>query len=504
MKSTYNKDAYPIEKFKSVGDSRRPLALSRPFRHNQEVRLTGKQLWLVGLLAALAAGLWAWLGLTREAPEERLEAGFTALERGDVYAVERIAAQLEQEGQVHPARWLRGSAHVYEARRSLREAETLARRDLLVQGLQVALVRLDCVAGPLPLAPRNLLEAVRLQFRPELQAVLEAQRRGRASFARARTELSNIREHHALWVDAAALDGECLFRLGDLRGAAALLEEVTRRWPEHREAYRLLAALYYDLGAMKQAIAHSLSLAQLDPENGQPHRLIGMICRDYYRVADAIAAYREALKRRLPPADRAEVARQLAELLVDQLSKHEEALEALAQSPPGFDRQPPVLALKAECLWSLQRRDEARAAADAALAADADLAHALRIRGAMELDDERPASALPFLEKAVRLDPHEHKARDRLAAAFRRLGRVAQAEEQEQARDRLMQHKADLTELNLLALERPFDDQVRVKIARVWLEMGRPREAHGWLQAALACNPKNGDAQTLLEQIMGR
>ena len=64
----------------------------------------------------------------------------------------------------------------------------------------------------------------------------------------------------------------------------------------------------------------------------------------------------------------------------------------------------------------------------------------------------------------------------RLAAALRRLDRVGEAETQELARDHLMEQKDQLTKLNMLAMDRPFDDQVRLSIARVWLQMGRPRE----------------------------
>ncbi len=462
--------------------------------------------WLFWLgLAALAgiAGVCAWALLTPAGPDDQLRDGLAALERGDAYGADRFAALLELDGHVNQARYLRGRRCHHEARAAWQDAAALARRDQLAQGMQLALVRLALVANPPSLASQPLLEGVRLQYRPLLSEVLQAKARAQAAFAQAHAELSRVREHHALWPDAAALDGECLFHLGDLRAAATLLEELARRRPDDPEAYRLLAVIYYDLGAMKQAIAHALSLAALEPKNGQPHRLIGMISRDYYQVGGAIAAYREALQRQLPPGERAEVACQLAELLIVQLSKHQEALAALDQCPPGFDQQPEVLALRAECLWSLQRRDEARRLADAALGVDADLPHALRLRGTMELDEERPAAALPLLEKAVRLDPHDHKARDRLAAAYRRLDRIPSAEEQERARDRLMERKEALTKLNMQALEKPFDDQVRLDIARVWLQLARPREARLWLQAAVACNPRNPDARRLLEELTG-
>ena len=135
------------------------------------------------------------------------------------------------------------------------------------------------------------------------------------------------------------LIGECLFHLGELRSAAATLEEALRRRPRIPEAHRLLAVIYYDLGAMKQAIAHSFNLATLEPDNGGPHRLIGMISRDYYQVGGAIAAYREALNRRLDPRDRRRDRAATGRVACRSIERTSGVARRVGAVPPGYARQ---------------------------------------------------------------------------------------------------------------------------------------------------------------------
>jgi tetratricopeptide (TPR) repeat protein len=261
--------------------------------------------------------------------------------------------------------------------------------------------------------------------------------------------------------------------------------------------------------------------------------MIGLIYKDYDQTQPAIDAYEEALRRHLPAAARAEVVQELAELLLRKQGNHAAALAALDQCPPEYVDRPAILTLRAECLWrTLRKEPEARRLVEQALRADPDHVPALRLLGMMHLMVEQPEPAAPLLQKAVRLDPHDHRSRNQLAEAYRQLGdqllaaeaaetaaralspfpgvSVAtlgrehfyrQADEERRRRDATHDYMHELTALNEEAMTKLWDDDVRYRIAVLWLKMGRPELARTWLNAALACNPDNENAQKLLRGL---
>jgi tetratricopeptide (TPR) repeat protein len=317
-----------------------------------------------------------------------------------------------------------------------------------------------------------------------------------------------------------------------------------QRNPDLVQAHRCLAAVYYDLGSMHLAIRHSEEVGRLAPEDGRPFRFIGQINKDYYQIQPAIDAYQEALRRRLAEATRAEVIKELAEVLISHTARYTEALDLLSRCPPAFAGKPEILALRAECLWRQGQESEAVAVLDRAMEQAPDARYSIILRGVMYKDAEQPEHALPFLERAVRMDPHDHKTHNYLATLYQQMrdrmdrgagalvacaeiGRQAgqdgaglavlsvvagagRALEQsyarlyaQEAKDRdLAQARLDqLTKLSSEAMNKPWDDQVRYEIAMIWLQMDRLQLARSWLEAALACNPGHVEARRVLDRL---
>src|SRR5262249_28819858 len=129
-------------------------------------------------------------------------------------------------------------------------------------------------------------------------------------------QLRKIDDPGPLRADVAALVGQSLFYLGRLRPAEqALLFAISER-PDHADAHRALAALYYDQGALERTMEHLREVSRLDPEDGRRECLRAVISRDMDQRPGAAAAYEEALRRRLPADKREEALTDLAELLV--------------------------------------------------------------------------------------------------------------------------------------------------------------------------------------------
>ena len=153
---------------------------------------------------------------------------------------------------------------------------------------------------------------------------------------------------------ALLLTTECLYRLGRLGEAEHLARQVTLEHPDNPDARRWLGAIYYDLGANTQAIVELQKLAELQPDDYAPHRLIGIMYLDFEQNKEAIEHFRKALRRSPPKEVQIDLRENLARALVAQRA-YADALQELESAPAT----PRVLALRAECYWSLNQKERA-------------------------------------------------------------------------------------------------------------------------------------------------
>ena len=157
----------------------------------------------------------------------------------------------------------------------------------------------------------------------------------RHDYARAVEEFNQIQDQGDLLVEASALCGRWfLLELHRPAEAERFLRFVVSRQPDHVDAHRGLATLYYDQRAWVLAVLHLLKWAELDPRDGRAHRFMGLIYKDLDQPTPAVNCYGEALRRQLAAPVVEEVQEELAECLVAQ-SHYERALAVLESCAIG-------------------------------------------------------------------------------------------------------------------------------------------------------------------------
>ena len=354
---------------------------------------------------------------------------------------------------------------------------------------------------------------------PSLTAVLDAAARG--DFATARRAIGGLRSRgldpEAAVVQAAILLGkgfpqpaidtlaevpesgpldasrrlllaEAFRRLGRHRDVAVLLLPLVARFPDLAEAHRLLAASFYDTGAVTLALHHLHETARLVPGDPRPHRLLGLMHNDFERYDEAIPLYEESLRRGPEQPSRDDVLLELATCLAKQL-RYDEAIAALDRrsGPTGSE------VLRAECLLAKGDAAAARKLLDGIIAAAdgreavpaADLRRALVLEGQSLLDDGEAAAAIPLLTRAAE-DPHDYLAHHTLATALAAAGRADEAASRREEAEAIRGRREAFSKLHQEAWENPWDADVRLRLAAAAAALGRPDLEQVWRAAAAA------------------
>jgi tetratricopeptide (TPR) repeat protein len=508
--------------------------------------------WLCALGVVLLLGVSTFLTWRHiSAPERWIREAEAALERGDRATVDHRVTLLTERGRFDDAHFLRGKAHVQAGRAQLTEAVAAARSVHTQQSLFLFLDLGGLAAQPMHprldvVCQENSQAAPWTAHLPASQRRREQDERIRAAFQSGLQSFSQLSPDSPRRAEAATLSGDCYFRLGLLRAAAEALTFAVEQNPDDIESHRLLASIFFDLGAMDRSEHHANEIARLDPNDGRPLRMIGSIHKDFRNVDSAVTAYREALDRQLQPAARAEVITELAEFLIDNLGKHAEALELLKQCPPGFDNTPELWTLKANCLWQLPGdKREALRLVEAALQAEPNRANALVLRAKLHLHYDETEQAIKLLEKAAAIDAFDYKTRSQLAGAYQLLVQQAgdeviaasalealgesasplgatpslpgtlawlaqtqrhrlwqaRAAEHEQASQKIMKALTELTDLSSKVDRELWNPQIRCDIAKIWMQLQRPAMARMWLNAALSCDPTHQPSRAALRQL---
>lgn len=304
--------------------------------------------------------------------------------------------------------------------------------------------------------------------------------------AEALNSFTAVQTEGPLRVRAALGSARCLLALGNVHEADLAFSYVVQLQPDSVDAHRGLASIAYDLGQLSKAVSHLERVAELDPTDARPHRLIGLINKDLNQGEEAEAAYREAIRRGLSPAAKAEVAQELAEALVQE-RKYAEALAALDDAGPAATNGPEFASIRIEALRGTGDRDRAFALADRMVATSANDGPFHRLRGQLNVDKGDTAAAVADLEQAALRTPHHYQTRLLLAQAYAVAGRTADADRENATAKQL---RADLelaTALTREAMDKPWDPVVRKKLADVSERMGDAKLAAMWRAAAAAC-----------------
>ncbi|MFM8890694.1 MAG: tetratricopeptide repeat protein [Planctomycetia bacterium] len=277
-------------------------------------------------------------------------------------------------------------------------------------------------------------------------------------------------------------------RLGRHLEVASLLLPLVEQSPDLVEAHRLLAASFYDTGAVTRALEHLHETARLAPEDPRPHRLLGLMHNDFERYDEAIPLYEESLRRGPDQSSRDDVLLELATCLAKQL-RYDEAIAVLDRRP----RSASADVVRAECLLATGDHAAAGKLLDAVVAAadgsqavpEADLSRALVLKGQSLLDDGEAAAAVAVLERAAE-DPHDYLAHHTLATALAAAGRDDEAARRRTEAEAIRGRRETFSKLHQEAWEKPWDADVRLRLAAAAAALGRPDLERVWRAAAAA------------------
>lgn len=319
------------------------------------------------------------------------------------------------------------------------------------------------------------------RFQPHVHLLQGAVYLRRNQLEDALREFAKSRPEGELREPGLLLAGECLYRLGRLEEAQALLEQLAQEQLANVDARRWLAAIDYDLGNLGEAISKLQQLTAMVPEDPAPHRFMGKIyqedCRQY---AKAVDCYRQTLARNPPPRQRQDVLHELSVALMQQ-GRYGEALPVLAE----MEADARTLALLARCHWYLDRRDRARTLLERARLLDPNERSVLMLEARMKLEEDGPGAAVAPLQRVLAKDAHDFPCRYQLALMYQRLGATDAAEaELEQMRES-KEFRNQLAELNVQA-RRLDDAAVRQRIADLCTRHGLLELAATWRRAAEA------------------
>jgi tetratricopeptide (TPR) repeat protein len=212
----------------------------------------------------------------------------------------------------------------------------------------------------------------------------------------------------------------------------------------------------------------------------------------------AAEAYREALE--IKP-NHAESQWRRGEMLLKR-GRYSEALtqfQAFLEKRPG---SPAGLLGLARCQRSVETPDVARATVDRLLANDPDLTPALLLRGQLELDNDNPQEALPWLQRAEKQAPFDKDAVQNLAVAYRLLKQDREAAEYEGKKQKIDQDYRRMEELTKQIIENPSDVSLRYEAGSVLVGLGNLREGVPWLLSALLIDHSHEPTRKLLTQCL--
>ena len=294
-------------------------------------------------------------------------------------------------------------------------------------------------------------------------------------------ELGEAKGEVSLKAAALTLTGQAWHRLGRHVEAHAALLEALKEDPDSVDAHRWLAASYYDLGVIGEAVRYLERTAELDPSDPRPHRLLGLIHKDFSRFNEAIPFYQESLRRKSDQPDADKIRQELASCQVEH-RRYSDALETLAKCSdlPQFE------VLRAECYHAQGNVADAKAALDRALKVKSDNLDGLLLRGTMLLEEGHAQEAIEALQRAVKTHRKDYEAHFKLSEAYGKAGqqRLSDAERKEAENIRFI--REEFSTLHKEASERPGDMQVRLRLANLAKELDRPDLAEVWRHSAAA------------------
>lgn len=276
--------------------------------------------------------------------------------------------------------------------------------------------------------------------------------------------------------------GECFVKLRDLARAELMLRAAAQEFPENQQAARLLAVIYFDLGAMHPALEQLKKLKRFDPQDYRPYHMAGTIYLDFEQFDEAVKDLRAALDRDPPLLTRDEIALDLS-LGLRRLLRFDDAL-TIAQSVRPSARSHAEIALSQLGSGNLKG---ALSSVNDGQRFDADDPQLCRAEAQVLIEQKLFEPALLALRKLAKLEPQDFETQYKLASVLKELGRDQEHLAALNRFNELVALRTRLTELNDQANQKPYDADLRLELADVCRQLGRLDLEQDWRNAAAAC-----------------
>jgi tetratricopeptide (TPR) repeat protein len=219
-----------------------------------------------------------------------------------------------------------------------------------------------------------------------------------------------------------------------------------------------------------------------EPDNVQALYLRGNIHRQVGAAQKCIPDYRRVVE--LDP-DHQEARARLAAALLE-IGRYEEAAQQLEIVRRRRPDDPLILARLALCRYWLGHAEEATALLDHVLARNPEHGLALFTRGQIALLSGQLPEAEEWLRQAVRALPNDYKAHYALWDCLRQEKKTEEAEVERTRMEKLKDLRQRQGEiLTHLMSQRPSDPALHYELGTLYLQLGQPDVAEGWLHSAL-------------------
>ena len=269
-----------------------------------------------------------------------------------------------------------------------------------------------------------------------------------------------------------------------------------KRRADDADTYRWLASAAYDVGNRSTAVAALETVTRLEPKDPRPWRTLGLIFKENVEFERAREAFEQALALdRNQPAMRLDLAETLLEL--GDVAGAERELVACR----GWVEEGRRSERLAECFRLRGDLAGFRRVVAAGLADAPNHSGLLVEQAQIDLSDGHPELALERLNRAIKAEPYRAQAIYQRSVVLRLLGRDEAALADNARAETLNKGVAEMSALNQEAERAPHDANVRYRLGRLCIDLGKPELAASWYRAALACDPKHAGAQLGLASL---
>jgi tetratricopeptide (TPR) repeat protein len=296
--------------------------------------------------------------------------------------------------------------------------------------------------------------------------------------------------------EAAAI----LYSSGQFTQTILMCRQVLQWNASRTDTLRLLAAAYYDIGAMAPAIDSLDSLINLQPDDFRPHYMQASILFDFERFDDAAVAYERAAERLSHVSSvKNELLAGWGKCLV-RLRRYQAALDVmkLAEDHPEIQTQ------RAVALFALGQRAEAEERAASALRDLPSHPPAVQVAAQCYELNGRTAEGIDLLQQALDEHPHELELHVRLAEMLSASGQPDAALRHREMVATISDARREFSQRQQALVHDVDNATLRLEIAQLAERLGKIELARSWLRASAGMTSATDEVRASWEQFQQR